>query len=87
VLIWAAGSGNSEAVAYLLQQGADINAQDQDGTTALMEAVDVREPEVVKVLVARGADVSLKNKSGKTARDIARGFRDHRCLNILEEIK
>ncbi|HEX7722781.1 MAG TPA: ankyrin repeat domain-containing protein, partial [Pyrinomonadaceae bacterium] len=44
--------------------GADVNAVDGDGWTALMRANDV---ENVRILLNAGADMTLKNKDGKTA--------------------
>jgi ankyrin repeat protein len=49
----------------LLNSGAPINAQDQEGTTALMSALESRE--VAKLLLTRGADVTLRTKDGATA--------------------
>ena len=48
----------------LLRAGADVNARDQDGSTALMLA---RTPPMVKFLLAHGAEVDLRNKNGDTA--------------------
>ena len=50
--------------ALLLRAGADVNARDQDGSTALMLA---RTPPMVKFLLAHGAEVDLRNKNGDTA--------------------
>jgi ankyrin repeat protein len=48
-----------ETVKYLLDLGADVNAQDTlDGRTALMGAAHKGRPEVVKLLVDHGADLS-----------------------------
>src|SRR5215813_8116925 len=74
-LIWATiGSGlnNKEVVEVLLDLGADINAQNNNGMTALMEAILYNNVEVAKILIARGADVHLTNRHGSTAVTFAR---------------
>ncbi|HEX3326269.1 MAG TPA: ankyrin repeat domain-containing protein, partial [Actinomycetota bacterium] len=49
-----------ETVKFLLDQGADVNAQDTlDGRTALMGAAHKGRPDVVQLLVDRGADLGL----------------------------
>ena len=59
------GSPSPQIVGALLNSGAPINAQDQEGTTALMSALESRE--VAKLLLTRGADVTLRTKDGATA--------------------
>ena len=66
-MIWAASQGNSDVLALLLKNGADINAQDDMGYSALSEAVSVRSPESVKLLLNEGANPELKDKDGNTA--------------------
>ena len=72
-LITAAVEGHARCVEYLLECGADINAQDEFGMTALMyaclqECVRVcGYLDIVIKLLERGADVSLKNRRGATA--------------------
>jgi uncharacterized protein len=49
-----------DTVKFLLDQGADVNAQDTlDGRTALMGAAHKGRSDVVQLLVDRGADLSL----------------------------
>ena len=69
-LMRACGSGATKAtnpaeVRALLDAGADVNAADGAGYTALMFAVD--EPEAVKLLLAHGANVNAMNENHTTA--------------------
>jgi ankyrin repeat protein len=51
-----------ETVQFLLDRGADVNAQDAvDGRTALMGAAHKGRPDVIQLLVDRGADMSLRD--------------------------
>ena len=54
----AAGVGDLEKLALLLEHGADINAKDQHGFTALRVAARARLLQVVKLLIGHGADLS-----------------------------
>ena len=88
LLIEAAFRGCDEAVELLLKSGADINAQDPDGYTALMHAYG--KPEKVKLLLARNPDLSIRNKNGDDALTL---FRDSviygdayaECYRLLQE--
>jgi len=65
-LIDAAYNGYTESVRYLLNAGADINAKDEDGVTALSYAADRGHMDIVKILLANNADVNSKSKIGCT---------------------
>lgn len=60
-----------EVAALLLDGGADIDAGDDEGASALMWAVDSKHTELVKFLLERGADVNHAGKFGRTAWDVA----------------
>ena len=51
----------------LLEDGADINAQNNHGVTALMKACQHGRLEVVRFLRASQSNSSLKDKNGRTA--------------------
>jgi len=57
----ATRKGDVQAVAALLDKGADVNAKFRYGQTALFKAAERGHVEVVKLLLARGADVTVKD--------------------------
>jgi ankyrin repeat protein len=62
------------AVAKLLiEKGANVNAKDSDGQTALHMAVLHNRPEMVELLLGNKADVNVADKSGKTPLNYASG--------------
>jgi ankyrin repeat protein len=66
-LIKAAKEGRLEEVTRLLDRGADINAKDKDGDTAIIGAAFWGHLDVVTLLLEKGADINAKNKDGETA--------------------
>lgn len=67
-----------EAVAYLLERGADVNAVDRNGETAMHGAAYKSLPRMVRLLAAKGATIEVwnrKNRHGWTPLLIAEGFR------------
>lgn len=68
---WAALSGNIEVVTLLLDNGAEVDAVDAQGLTALHWAAWQGQPEVARLLVGRGASVDLVSVAGNTALDRA----------------
>ena len=69
-LFLAAGEGRLPAVRYLLNEGANVNAHESDGNTALTEATFYGHAPVIKELLLRGADVNALSSAG-TPLDIA----------------
>ena len=67
-----------EAVQVALDLGADINAVDDNGETAMHGAGYKNHPKAVELLAANGADIEIwnqQNKYGWTPLSIARGYR------------
>jgi ankyrin repeat protein len=58
---------NPDAVKLLIDAKADVNAQEEEGSTALMLAAFMGNLEMVKMLVAAGADPKLPDEDGETA--------------------
>jgi ankyrin repeat protein len=65
-LIDAARNGDKNAVRALLKQGADVNATDADGTTALLWASYRDDIESADLLIRGGANVNAANDLGAT---------------------
>ncbi len=60
-LIEYAAQGNTEQVKRLLQSGADINATDERGRTAVMAATYEQHADTVAALIEAGADINLRD--------------------------
>ena len=70
-LVDAAREGNRASVRALLQQKADVNAAEADGTTALHWAVRADDLETVRLLLRAGASARTANRYGVTPLQVA----------------
>lgn len=71
ILMYACWIGNTEAVTDLIEKGADVNAQDVGGATALHLAAWKGFTPIALHLIAHGASGSIMSKEGMTPLDIA----------------
>ena len=69
-----APGGMLPAVKYLVEElGANVNAVDHDGNTAVHHAASRGDNEMIRFLVSKGADVKKINRAGQTTIDVANG--------------
>ena len=82
-LFLAAGEGRLDAVRYLLDEGANVNASEKQGHTALAEAAYYGHVDVVKELLLHGADINAVSDEG-TALDIAVSRKNTEAADLLK---
>jgi ankyrin repeat protein len=63
-LIYAALSPQSDMVEVLLQAGAEVDAQADDGSTALIKATLWNHSEIVALLLRSGAQPAIQDADG-----------------------
>jgi ankyrin repeat protein len=61
--------GDLEAVALLLQAGAEVNYSGEDGESPLHHAIRMGQFEIARYLICHGANTDAKDLEGKTPRD------------------
>jgi hypothetical protein len=81
----AAQNGHLELVRFLVGAGADVNARNKGGQTAMHMATSYDLDQVVKVLNDAGADGSIENNDGFEARWGLSGEKDPTSTNYHVE--
>ena len=81
-LLKMAREGQDALIRTLLAAGADVNARDENGRTALLLAALEGHYHTVAALLDADADVEAKDKDGKTAQDLA-SARGHKEIVLL----
>lgn len=84
VLMLATGAGRVPAIELLVAAGAEVDARDAEGRTALMYAALMEQSEAAQALLAAGADVNARSTEGQTALGIARELGKPGVLSVLE---
>jgi ankyrin repeat protein len=62
-----------DVMRLLVDRGADVNAANELGMTALHYAVQRGSDRVIEFLASKGARFDIKNKQGRTAVELAKG--------------
>ncbi|NXS18514.1 ASZ1 protein, partial [Mystacornis crossleyi] len=78
-LMYAARKGYSRVVAFLVAHGSHINAQDENGYTALTWAAQ----SVILKLLELGADKNLQTKDEKTPAELAKIHKHSEIFSLL----
>ena len=68
-----------------VKAGANINARNDTGYTALMFAIQYQQSEVVQILIESKADVNAKNNYGYSAMAIAKNIGNARIIELLKQ--
>jgi ankyrin repeat protein len=84
-LLEAAQGNDPQAVAALLEAGADPRTRDASGVPALLVAEAAGSSEAVALLATRGADVNVVHPAGRTALHRAAGRGDLGVVRTLLE--
>lgn len=73
-----------ECISLFIRHGADLNAQNKEGRTCLMQASQDGHEEVVRLLLEAGANKEIKDGTGSSALDLAREQSHNACVRLLE---
>ena len=76
---------STEAINILLENGADINAIDKDGETALSYAIENGNFETALILLENNANPNISKKKAKDLAKIARELGDEEVASILDK--
>ena len=84
-LVAEAAKGSVKRMQLLMTAGADVNTPDSKGKTALVAAVQSRNPDAVKLVLEAGAGVDVKNAIGETVLHIVAAENYANALPLLLE--
>jgi len=75
--------GNKSAIKFLLEQGADINKENEEDETPLFLAYKNGNGNIVKYLVEKGADINKENEEDETPLFLAYKNRNEDLVKYL----
>ena len=70
-LSWAVLLDDAKIAKFLIEKGAEVNANSRDGSTPLHSAAFLGRAEIVELLIQKGADANSKNYKGETPLDVS----------------
>jgi len=73
-LYYSLYNGYDEMVKLLIENGADVNIQDDYGKTPLQLAVEYNNDEMVKLLIENGADLNIQNNDTSALSEMEPGM-------------
>jgi len=80
-----AAINSTDVAKVLIDSGAEVNALDKNGWTALMWAAFKSSVETAELLIKNGADVTLQEKLNYTALKFAEGHGCKKMIKLLKE--
>ncbi|GBP17919.1 L-asparaginase [Eumeta japonica] len=83
LLLYAIEHDDERSVIKILEMGADVNAQNTEGKTALHEAIYKRNKAIVECLLLNGANVHIKTRCGESPLLAAVHNDDHTIIGVL----
>ena len=84
-LMAATVKGSKEIVQFLLENGADPNGVDANGTSALLYASLFQLNDIAKILLEHDANIVLQDNRGNTALDYATMTNNKTLINLLNK--
>ena len=82
-LMRAVANGMIDRIRFLIEEGADVNAQNNKGNTVLMYAIDTCNKEVAELLLKNGANPNLLNNQKLGALAMAIIVGDYNMVRLL----
>ena len=86
-LFYAVQEGQADAIMALINNGADVNAENIEGETPIFTAMRNNRAELMSILINNGADVNHKNKEGKPPLSVAIMFKSTTMTKKLIDAK
>jgi uncharacterized protein len=83
-VLYAIWNRRTHLIPALIERGANVNAKDRHGNTALLMATQLNQPETVRVLLQHGADVTVADRDGKDAMYWAKKEKRPEIMELLQ---